>query len=137
MRKFIEEFDVAVIPNTDLQVFTLDNLKVLTDKFRRMSWLGSEKHDSKWIAEKTELIVSGAYDYSIDRDYVVRTETDEDGEVKEIVTYFPLEKKVRGGDKNNSKKELRKEHDDMIMRVLGEHWRDGKAQKGECLNDEG
>ena len=73
-RRFVEEFNIVVIPNTDLSVFTLETVQALTDRFRRISWLGDEPHDSKWIAERAKQIINGVYDYSIDREYTVYQE---------------------------------------------------------------
>lgn len=137
-RMFVEEFKIVVIPNTDLSVFTLETIQSLTDKFRRISWLGDEPHDSKWIAERAEQIINGIYDYSIDRDYTVYQEVDENGEVKDIVSYMPIEKpkKRKAREKTPTKKEQRKEQDEMIFEVLGSVWREGKKERGELNDDE-
>ena len=92
LRRFFDEFNIISLPNTDMHAFTLENIPILTDKFRRISWLGDKLHDSKWVAESVEQIISGCYDYSIDRDYTVREEIDENGEVKEIVSYTSIVK---------------------------------------------
>lgn len=137
-RRFVEEFKIVVIPNTDLSVFTLETIQSLTDKFRRISWLGDEPHDSKWIAQNAEQIINGIYDYSIDRDYTVCQEVDEHGEVKDIVSYTPIEKVKRRNEKSKAqtKQEQRKEQDDMIFDVLGKVWREGKMERGELIDDE-
>ena len=137
-RRFVEEFNLVVIPNTDLSVFTLEVLQVLTDKFRRISWLGDEPHDTKWVAERAEQIINGVYDYSIDRDYTVYQEVDEYGEVKDVVSYTDIEKppKRKAKSRTSTKQEQRKEQDDMIFEVLGNVWRDGKRERGELNDDE-
>ena len=128
-RRFVEEFKVAVVPNTDLSAFTLDKIEVLTDKFRRISWLGGEVHDSKWISERIEQIVCGAYDYSIDRDYSVQEEIDEDGEIKEIVTYQTIKNPKRKGSIKSTKQDYMKSENERIMGVLGKMWQEAKAEE--------
>lgn len=116
-RKFVDEFDVVVVPNTDLQVFTSENLKVLTDKFRRISMFGGQKHDSKWIADRCVRICSGCYDYAIDREYTVKSVVDEStGEAKEEVTYRVLEKET--ANKQSSKEESSGDFDEIIDRLI-------------------
>ena len=137
-RRFVEEFNIVVIPNTDLSVFTMEVLQSLTDKFRRISWLGGEPHDTKWIAERAEQIINGCYDYSIDRDYTVYQEVDGNGEIKDVVSYTPIEKPTQKNTRSRTptKQERRKEQDEMIFEVLGSVWREGKKERGELNDDE-